>query len=104
MAEMRPVLEQASAARRDALRSLALAQDLRNANHASYEKASLEAVGAAADRADAAKDRAKAEALRAKLIDMEDTVEGLLEMYMEAKQLRPAMKLCAICRANVSEA
>ena len=46
----------------------------------------------------------KAEALRAKLIDMEDTIEGLLEMYMEAKQLRPAMKLCAICRANVSEA
>ena len=63
MAEMRPVLEQASAARRAAARSLAAAQDLRNANHASHEKAALEAAGAAADRADAAKDRAEAEAL-----------------------------------------
>ena len=62
---MRPVLEQASAARRGAARSLAAAQDLRNANHASHEKAALEAAGVAADRADAAKDRAEAEALRA---------------------------------------
>lgn len=74
MAEMRPVLEQASAARRDAQRSLAAAQDLRNANHASYEKASLEAVGAAADRAEAARDRVEAEALRAKLTEAEDNV------------------------------
>ena len=59
---------------------------------------------AAAEASAAAADRSKAEALRAKLIDMEDTVEGLLEMYMEAKQLRPAMKLCAICGADVSEA
>ena len=101
---MRPVLEAASAARRDASRRLVEAQELRNSTHAGLERAAAEASAAAADRADAAKDRVKAEALRAKLIDMEDTIEGLLEMYMEAKQLRPAMKLCAICRANVSEA
>jgi hypothetical protein len=65
MADIRPVLEQASAARRAAARSLAAAQDIRNANHASHEKAALEAAGTAADRADAAKDRAEAEALRA---------------------------------------
>ena len=76
MAEMRPVLEQASAARRDALRSLALAQDLRDANHASYEKASLEAVGAAADRADAARDRAEAEALRVSLTAARHTIRA----------------------------
>ena len=104
VADMRPVLEAASAARRDASRRLVEAQELRNSTHAGFERAAAEASAAAADRADAAKDRVKGEALRAKLIDMEDTIEGLLEMYMEAKQLRPAMKLCAICRANVSEA
>ena len=77
VADMRPVLEAASAARRDASRRLVEAQELRNSTHAGFERAAAEASAAAADRAGAAKDRVKAEALRAKLIDMEDTIEAL---------------------------